>query len=83
MAVDCTLHSARLRGSRVDLAFCSLSESEEVALAMTLLKRHSSVTFKLGGERKKTSTCAESTFPLTQRDEAIVQRSSCFGREKY
>lgn len=45
MAVDCTLHSARLRGSRVDLAFCSLSESEEVALAMTLLKRHSSVTF--------------------------------------
>lgn len=49
MAVDCTLHSARLWGSRVDLPLCSLSESEEAALAMTFLKHHSSVTFKLRG----------------------------------
>lgn len=72
MAVDCTLHSARLRGSRVDSAFCSLSESEEVALAMTLLKCHFSVTFKLGGGGLQPAQNPESTFPLTQRDEAIV-----------
>lgn len=35
---------------RVDLAFCSLSLNEEVALAMTLPKHYSSDTLKLGKE---------------------------------
>ncbi len=45
------LHKAT---SRVDLSICSLSVTNEVALVMTLLKRHFSVAFKLGEKLKGT-----------------------------
>lgn len=60
---------------RVDLGFCTFSVNGDVALAMTLLMHHSSVTFTLGKNFKPTQNLLSLTKKITLKVSMFWKRN--------